>query len=139
MARIYRRSDRIKVKIDDIQVELAPLSVDQKAEIQQLMFTGRTRGDIQSATKGMQLSLKYAVKSVSGVEDSDGNAYALSFDDQGNLQDSCVDDLLNLEVTEKLSLCCATLARGIPAEFTDNFGKKLEGVEIVRKAPTEKN
>ncbi len=43
MARIYRLSDRITVKVDDLIFKLAPLSTHQKTEIQQAMLVGRSK------------------------------------------------------------------------------------------------
>lgn len=136
MAKIYRRTDRVSVKIGDVTVKLAPLSSHEKAEIQQAMILGRAKGDIREATRGMVLSLKYAIKGIEGVIDSDGNPYTLKFEND-QLTDSCVDDLLNMELTERLALICAALVKGIPDQFTDNNGVKLEGVEIVNPTKSE--
>ncbi len=135
MARIYKRSDRITVKIDTITVKLAPLSVDQKTEIQQAMLIGRAKSDMKEATKGIVLALKYAIKGVDGLEDSDGNPYKLKFEDDILSQES-IDDLLNLEIAGKLSMVCAGMMNGIPKSFTDTEGDALVGVQVV---PSEKS
>lgn len=137
MARIYKRSDRIAVKIDEITVKLAPLSLDQKSEIQQLMLTGRTKADLKLLTKGIALSIKYGLKSVEGIEDSDGNPYKLSLDSNDQLTDECVDELMNLELSKKLSLVCAGLVNGVPKDFTDENGNPIEGIEVVKPSKVE--
>lgn len=130
MARIYRRTDRIVVKIDDITVKLAPLTLHQKTEIQQTMIKSRTSMDIREATRGIALSIQCSLKGLEGVEDMDGNPYKLQFEDD-LLTEACVDDLMNLELTKKLTMVCASMVNGIPKEFADNNGVPIEGVEIV--------
>jgi hypothetical protein len=130
--RIYKRSDRIPIKIGDIKLTIAPLTVDQKTEIQQAMLNGRVKGDIKEATRGVVLSIKYAVKGVEGIEGADGSPYALQFDDSKNLTDECVDDLLNVGMNKQLTMVCASLANGVPDQFTDEKGERLEGVEILK-------
>lgn len=137
MARIYKRTDRIAVKIDDIVVKLAPLSLDQKTEIQQAMIHGKVKGDLKELTKGIALSIRYAVKSIEGVQDSDGNPYKVEVDSNGDLTKECVDDLMNLELTAKLSMVCASMVNGIPSEFKDNDGIPMSGVEVVKQVQVE--
>jgi hypothetical protein len=136
VAKIYKRSDRLTVKIDDVTLKLAPLSIHQKVEIQTAMFNGRTKADLSEATRGVVLSLKYSVKGVEGIEDADGNAYQLQFEGDA-LTDACADDLMNLEITQRLSMVCAGMLNGIPSEFTDQYGNKMDGVEVVKPAPKE--
>lgn len=133
MVRIYKRSDRITVKIDDIEVKLAPLTLDQKTEIQQTMMDASKSSNLRMAQNGIVLALKYALKSISGIEDGDGNAYKLEFNGD-QLTDECADDLLNLQMKDKLTMVCMTFVNGIPTQFTDNKNMPLEGVELV-KAP----
>lgn len=131
MARIFRKSDRIVVRIDDVTVKLAPLTIHQKVEIQTAMLNGRANGDLKEATNGVTLALKYSMKGIDGVFDDDGNAYKLEFDGDV-LSDACVDELMNLEMNSKLSIVCAGILNGIPGEFTDHLGNKLDGVEVVK-------
>lgn len=131
MAKIYRRSDRIAVKVDDITVHLAPLTLHQKTDVQQAMIAGRMQTDIKEASRGIALSIKYAVKGIDGVECADGKPYTLEFNGD-DLTDACVDDLLNLELVQKLAMICGALANGIPSEFTDSKGNPIEGVEIFK-------
>lgn len=137
MTRIFKRSDRITVKVDSITVKLAPLTLDQKTEIQQAMLVGRTKGDIREASKGIALALKYAVKGIEGLEDADGNSYKLGVGPDGNLNDECIDDLLNLELTPKLAMVCASMVNGVPKKFSDEKGNPLDGVELVDQKAVE--
>ena len=128
MARVYRTTDKISVKIDDITVKISPLSYEQKSVIQSLLISG----DPLSVVKAAKESIRYAVKEVSGVEDSDGSVYELMFD-EGVLSDSCIDDLLNIDPEDKLSLVCTSLLNGIPKGFVDpQTGKPIDGITIER-------
>lgn len=127
MSRIYKRTDRIAVKIDDVVVKLAPLTLDHKIQVQQAMLNGHQKSDLKEATRGISLAIKYSLKGIEGVEDSDGNPYKLEFDDESNLSDSCVDDLMNVEFMEKLALVCSSMAKGVPNNFD-----QLKGVELVK-------
>ncbi len=138
MARIYRREDRIPVRIGDITVKLSPLSIQQKTEIMQSAINGRKNADYGEANKSVVLALKYAIKGIEGVEDSEGKPYVLQFEGE-SLTDACVGDLLNLGMTGKLTQVCISLANGIKDEFTDERGEKLEGVDIVKASTPEKN
>lgn len=138
MARIYKCSDRIPIRIDDIVIKISPLTADQKSEIQALMIQGRLKGDIKAASRGTALAIKYGVKDVSGIEDGSGVPYKLSFEG-GVLTDECVDDLLNLDCVEKMTFVCISLLKKIPKEFTDHEGKVLEGVEFVSQESEPKN
>jgi hypothetical protein len=140
MARIYRKTDRIPVKIGDIVVQLAPLTIHQKTEVQQTLLQSRINGDIREATRGITLAIQYSLKGISGLVDSDGNPYALKFSND-ILEEECVSDLLNMEFHDKLTLVCIGLVKGVPTEFTDENGKPIEGVEVVKPAENkpEKN
>jgi hypothetical protein len=130
MARIYKRTDRITVRIDDVTLKLAPLSLAQKTEIQDAMFRGQTKGDLKEMTRGIALSIKYAVKGIQGVVDGDGIPYKLE-EENGELTTECVDELLNLDLTAKLSRVCVAMVNGVPTRFTDDKNIPLEGVEVV--------
>lgn len=134
MSRIYRKSDRISLKIDDLVVKIAPLGVHQKAMIQQAMLEGQAEKSVEKATKGILLALKFGLKDISGLEDADGNPYQLQFDEDG-LTDDCIDDIMNIQQKDKLILACSTMANAIPTSF------KIEGVEFIQdqKATPEKN
>lgn len=129
MAKIYRRSDRIAVRVDDITVHISPLSFHQKTEIQQAMFNG-IKGETKDRLVGIVKSLKYALKGIEGVENTDGEPYKLEFNGE-ELTDSCVDDLMNLEITNKLIMVCAAMINGVPSGFTDERGDKIDGVELI--------
>lgn len=128
MVKIYRTTDRIPVKIGSITVDVSPLSFEQKADIQAMLMDNNPISIVKAAKQ----AVKYAVKGISGVKLSDGTNYELDFEGEV-LSESCVDDLLNIDQDQKISLVCTTLLNGIPKEFVDpQTGKKIEGISIQR-------
>ena len=128
MARIYRTSDKISVKIDDITLKISPLNFEQKCEIQTQLLSGKPMDIVRAA----RMALKFSVKEVAGIEEEDGSPYQLEFDND-ELSDHCIDDLLNLEQQEKISVLCTSLLHGVPKELIDpQTGKPMAGVKIER-------
>ncbi len=133
MAKVYRTSDRIRVKIGGLVFTISPLSFDQKSEIQALAISG----DMVKALDSAKMAVKYAVKDVEGLEDSDG-PYKLELDDSGITEDS-LDVLFNTEVQDNLAFTCLNLLKSIPKEFINpHTGEKLEGVSIVKTSSRKK-
>jgi hypothetical protein len=140
MARIFKRTDKIRIKIDDIVVTLSPLSMDQKTRAQELMSEGQKSQNLDMVTKGIIQLVKQGLKDIEGVEDADGNKYQLEIKDN-EITDECIDDLFNMEVYPKLMLVCTSLASAVPSEFLDQKGQPIKGVEILsnKKEATDPN
>lgn len=133
--RIYKTTDKIPVKIDSITVKISPLTFEQKSEVQGLILEQNPL----SIVKAARLCIKSSVKEIDGVENEDGSAYQLQFEENGALTDQCVDDLLNIDQDDKLSLVCTSLLNGIPRDFIDpQTGQKIEGISIQKASPRKK-
>ena len=133
MAKILRKSDRIKLGLGEVTVEVAPLSFHERTEVQLAMHESAKSGDTMGVIKATFLCVKYAVKGISGVELSDGSKYKLELED-GMLTDECVNDLFSLEQSDKLSLVCINLLQGKYKDFVDpSTGEKIKGVKILSK------
>ncbi len=102
-------------------------------------MNGNIKGDYKRATRGIVLALKYSIKGIEGVEDSEGNPYKLQFGDDKFLTEDCVADLLNLHITDKLTMFCIALANGVPEVLKDSKGRKIEGVEIIKAGKSVPN
>ena len=130
MARIYRMTDRIPVKIHDMTVKIAPLSYDVKSVCQGLILNG-------SHMAAAVHALKNSVKGIAGLENADGSDYELEFEND-QLTDQCIDELLNVQGSDEMQLVAISLLQGIPKEFTDpSTGKPLDGVSFA-EAPKSK-
>ena len=120
MAKIFRLSDRIPLDFGGgLVVTISPLSRQQKQEIQSLLLS------TDRMVEGASLAIKYAVKDIQGVEDADDNAYELQKDDAGHLTDECVEDLLNMQQSTKLSTICVNLLSGVVENLPE--GVKFQG------------
>ena len=135
MAKLFRLTDRITVKIaNDFTLQLSPLSFDKKIEIQTLVSEGM-KGDQFKILEGTRKAIKYCVKGVSGIEDTDGNEYVLEFDDDGTLSDDDVENLLNLSYSNHIAQVCSIMSSGVPAgDFVGVDGNPIEGVKRVMPA-----
>lgn len=138
MSKIYRLTDRISVKINDIVVKVGPLSVHDKTQIQSLMLNGQLTKNLPMITEGIITAIQCAVKDISGLKDIQGNEYKLQFENN-KLTKECVDELLNIGLTDEITLVCMNLLKGIPSQFTDNEGKPIQGVEIISEETNSPN
>ena len=133
MSVVYRLTDRRRLKIDDIEVVIAPLDYKVKADMQALIIQGRP---MDAAI----LALKHGIKDVDGLTLSDGSKYELEKDDSGALSEQAINDLLNIPQSEKINLVSISLLHGMPQkQFTDpETGKSLAGVKFVEKPASKK-
>ena len=134
MAKIYRLSDRINLKVDDLEIVIGPLSIHQKASVEEV---NASSGLIKASIEAM----KYAIKDIKGLQDSEGNDYELQREEDGSLAEETLNDLFNLENSYKLIAISLNLLNNVPDEFIDvNTGRPLEGVEFIvdKKAKPEK-
>jgi len=128
--KILRVTDRVQVKIGEVTVSLAPLTMFQRQEL--LAHVEQSDGqDVNDIRKATVMALKYSVKDIEGIEDMDGNKYELSFGSDKCLTDDCVLELLNTEISDKMIHSSYSMIYGLPTEIKDHEGNKVEGVEVV--------
>ena len=141
MAKLYRLNSTVEFKIDDIIVGVRPLSYDQKMEVQSEMSKA-VNGDMSAAMQAVIKVLKVALRKIEGVtyDDEDGNEvdFKLEFDQDGNVEQHCIDDLLNLPHSQKLTTLCTSLLNGIPDKVLNEKGDPLEGVSRVKPKAAKK-
>lgn len=129
--KIYKLSDRIKLRIADVELTLAPLTRVQKYDIQSSIFKWESTKEATHLIEGSFKAVKYGVRGISGVHGLDGSEYKLSFDGDV-LSDDCVEELLNSELSNEITVSAISLLNGIPKKIINPMtGKELEGVEIV--------
>lgn len=128
---LYKTTDKITITIDKIEIKVSPLSQAQKMELSKHMVKA-VSGDMEEAMISVRKSLSFCLKDIKGVFYMDGEdkrEYQLSFADNV-LTDECLDDLLNLPISNKLNAVCTSLLQGIPNEIRDNEGNIIEGIKI---------
>ena len=134
MSTIYRKNDILKIKVDDIQIGISPLSYHEKSQIQTKLLSK----DANSIMEGAADAIKLCLRSVDGIKTQDNQDYKLTFENN-KITDECFDDLMNLECNNKISSICLSLIDGIPKDFLNpQTGEVLEGVKIIRSNEPEK-
>lgn len=122
--KVYRPSDKIKIKVDNLTFTIRPLTYHEKVEIQK--YAVLASSDFQSGMMAGYLAIKYAVVAVDGLETPDGSPFVFTGTDED------LDALFNLNATsDKLVAACLNLITGVPSEFKDLGGNKLNNVEFV--------
>jgi hypothetical protein len=126
---VYRLTDRIPVKIGEIEFELSPLDYGDRAKI---LAVKRLSGgnQIEDGYKAAALSVKYGVKNVKGLTYSDGSEMALKFESDGSLADESVSEILQIDGSDKLITIAMNFAANV---FKD---PSLEGVTVDLKNVT---
>lgn len=126
---VYRKSDRIKLKVGELEVHLAPMTFMEKSTVQDMVM--------ENAMKGSMHALKCAVKNIKGLTLNDGSEYELQFEND-LLTDECIDDLTNIQNIDELFIACLDLLNGVPSEFRNPVtGEVLQGIEIIKEQSGE--
>ena len=127
--RIYETSDRIPVKIGGIEFKVSPLTYNQKMTISSCVKTVSGK-DIFDSAKAAYHAIRFCLKEVSGLKNSKGD-YALEFDENDILTEKCLDDIMNIEAREKLSMVALSLLTGVPDKIINPAtGEEIEGIEF---------
>jgi hypothetical protein len=130
--KVYRLTDRIPVKIDGVTFMVAPLSFEQKAEI--LGCKKIVKGEeTEDHAKMVWLSIKYSVKSVTGLQNQDGSEYVIELVDN-SLSDATISELLSLPIQGKLATACANLMNGVSKYDIEGVEIDLDNVQSVKKS-----
>lgn len=131
MTRIYKTNSKVEVTVDDITVFISPLSYHQKMELQDLMLRAASN-DMDAAMKAVVKALKMAIKEVKGlIVDDEGTEYKLEFNGE-ELSDECVNDLLNIPCSNKLTALCTALLAGVPDKIIGPDGMPVPGISFVK-------
>ena len=129
MITVFRKSDRIPVKVGPMELLIGPMSVLQKQKIYNCVtqVSGETKTDELEMAR---LAFKYSIKEIKGLCDMSGKPYICEFDDNGDLTDDCSEELMGIDQSAKLIRLLSGFLTGIK-------DPKIEGVEV--KIPKLKN
>jgi hypothetical protein len=135
---IRSKNDRVLVEISGSQTEekpvqffFKPLTVGEKTEITGSLKPGSEMKEMLEFTR---LVISKTLKDVKGLERADGSSYRLEFEGD-NISQDCLDDLMNLEINEKIITVAGMFLKGVPSEggvINPKTGTPLEGV-VVKK------
>lgn len=132
--KLYRPQDRIPIRIGDAVFHFAPLTVEQKKTVlsEQIAQSGEVR---ESMAKTSFLMVKYMIRKVEGIEYAiTGEPFECRFEDdeQSALTDECVNELMCLEMSPRMTSICYDFLNGVPTELRDARTKKaMKDVEIL--------
>lgn len=137
--KLYRPGIKIPVKIGEVTFFLTPLRGWQKLELAalQVQNSGQTTENIGKAT---YLGIKYSLKDIKGVECAEsGKPYELAFtedrDDKDrpvSLTETCVDEVLSLEMGQDLVIACFQFLNGIPKKIVHpETGQEIKHIKIL--------
>jgi len=132
MAKVMRISDKIKIKIKDLEFLISPLSVEHKKNLANAttIIKGKETYDLYGA---QCIYLKHGLKDVKGIEYFDGEKFELQFDDdeKTTLTDDCVTELMGLECKSDLMQTAMQLLNGFTDQIYDGHtGEKMKSVEV---------
>ena len=135
MSKIIRLTDRIRIKIGKTVFIIAPLNQMQKIEISECIKINAGGEEVYDLSRAQVLLVKYGLKGIEGVKDSDGIDYKLRFENDV-LTDECISEIFTLEERAEYLSAAWQCLNGVPDKLTDpTNGKKLKGValELVTK------
>lgn len=108
--KIIKKTDRILVEAKGVKILISPIQLQQRIDIGNSIKFENGESNFNLLSHYKQL-FKYSVKEVTGVEDSEGKPYELSFDGEV-LTDDCAEELTRLFVNEELSLPASEASKG---------------------------
>jgi len=128
---IRRTKDLVPVEIDGVTFHFKPLAVAEKTELMGLLGNNQTPSQLIDWTKAV---ISRALKKVEGLELADGSLYILGFDGDV-LDNSTMDDLLNLPFSEKIMAVGGLFIKGVPQDgqvINPQSGEPMAGI-VVKK------
>lgn len=133
MTIIYKSTDLIDLKIQDLVFSIRPLRYKQRVDIMSCL-SNQSGTIVENAAKATFLTMKYTIRKVTGAFLLDGSPYEIELGEDDNVSDDCIDDLLNMASDSKLGPALHNFLKGIPSKLIDpNTGEELKGVEIVKQ------
>ena len=132
--KILKTSDRVRVKVGDIALTLAPLKQSQKVEMAGLtkVIDGKETADLNAM---MSYLVKHSVKGVEGVLDGSEAPLELEFDHDGSLSEDSHTDVMFVISKAKAFFDPMFKVGGneMPSDKVKSWatGEEIEGVEVL--------
>ena len=120
------------MKVGEVTIWVSPLSYDQKVSLstQTKMVSGHETVD---AVKVAFLCLKYSIKEIDGIKNSDGSDYSVALDASGVATDECISELMQMDYAPNIVTACSLLVGKIEAHDVDGVTIDLSGVKQAKK------
>lgn len=121
---ILRIGDRVPVKIGEVTFWLTPLTQAQKTELL-AYFKQKSGEEVVDKQAYAHRAARMAIKAVEGLKLIDNSEYQLTFDENEELTQECLEELLGLQGSQSmLSACDRFVFQGVEGT------SELEGVTI---------
>lgn len=92
--KILRKGEKVKLTIEGVEMVISPLTYRDRVEISTGAITKAGEPVKTSYLENSFLLIKKCLKEIRGLKDHHGNDYALSFDENGDLEDDCAEEIL---------------------------------------------
>ena len=125
---VYLPEDRIRLKIGDIEISVAPLSSGAMDKLSTLITQQAGEKTVNHRQTVIE-TLRYGVKDLRGVKRPDGSDLKLEFEGDG-LTDSSVDVLMRLGYNVELVNVATKLMNSLERELGE-----VEGIEVKADSP----
>lgn len=134
MIKVYRQTDRIKLKVHNVVFSLKPLNVFEQSKCSESL-RNEAGTQQENINKTIYYLIKYMIKDVEGIEYIDGSKIELQFDDDGTMADDSISELISMEITQELQAAIVGFVNGIPSEFSSEHVSILpvKGLEVKKK------
>lgn len=99
--KILRLKDRVKVKLEELEFKVAPISYQNQVEIDgcKKIVAGE---EVDDFGKKVFLMLKYGLKDITGLELHNGKPYKVTLDDDGNISDECINEIIVMPLRDNI-------------------------------------
>lgn len=136
--KILRMTDRITVEAKGVTVTIAPMNHQVKTEVLGMIKVvgGKEVADVGGQTVK---AIKHCVKRIDGLEDFNGQEYAVTLDDQGNLTDDCVSEVIAALSDVTLATAMANAAMGAVTTMPKGVEIKINGKPLNKPEPKQGN
>jgi hypothetical protein len=131
---VRSKKDRVPVEIDGVTFFFAPLTVAEKTELMGAIGKEQGPAEMMSFAYGV---VSKTLKNVTGLQTESGSNYQLQFNGD-TLASECIDDLMNLPLSEKVCLIAGQFLKGVPSEgqiLDPRTGNILDGIIVKKSVP----
>lgn len=133
--KVYIPKDRVKVSLkgSDLAFVLSPLTAKQKGEVMSCL-TLKGGDAIQDRWEMVRLAIRYSLKGIDGITDSEDKPIEMTLDPDGGLSTDSMDVVMNMGTAMDLCYTAALqlATQGLPdgTILNPNTGKPFEDVEV---------
>ena len=131
---MHSTKDNIHYQVGEYDFWLKPLTKPEKDRLTKNM-TDAGKGDMVKASEAVRESIKMSLRRVKGFLEYDEFdelvEFKLSFDDNNEITNDCLDTILNNPINPILQTLCSSLIHGIQTQFVNADADTIEGIKFI--------